>query len=206
MFRTDYQIKFLSLWKSSVEFLSVETWNSSILLHLRRDSCHIAIIRFVPAVHFVRHNSGTNPVTPVLSSCQWNLDKFRNCNIWGFIEILVYGDRLVTTVFWTGDSWFIIYREDIYYWVRPWAPRILHSNLHSALNVVSGRHTSGSVSLVIRAQGSNWIRLWTVRELNWNFQYLLSFPPIITYISGNYKKLGTLSRAVKTKSFQYEGY
>lgn len=59
----------------------------------------------------------------------------------------------MTTVFWTRDSWFIIYREDIYYWVRPWAPRILHSNLHSALNVVSGRHTSGSVSLVIRAQG-----------------------------------------------------
>lgn len=152
MFRTDYQIKFLSLWKSSVEFLSIKTWNSSILLHLRWDSA-ISLL------------SGSSPLFILSDTTPGRIRWLQSCHlaneiwinseteIFEDLEILVYGDRLVTTVFWTRDSWFIIYREDIYYWVRPWAPRILHSNLHSALNVVSGRHTSGSVSLVIRAQG-----------------------------------------------------
>lgn len=152
MFRTDYQIKFLSLWKSSVEFLSVETWNSSIRLHLRWDSAMSLLSSSSPL--FILSDTTPGRIQ-WLQSCHLANEIWINSEteIFEDLEILVYGDRLVTTVFWTRDSWFIIYREDIYYWVRPWAPRILHSNLHSALNVVSGRHTSGSVSLVIRAQG-----------------------------------------------------
>lgn len=153
MFRTDYQIQFLSLWKNSrsnffwskletVQYCC--TWDGTLAISLLSGSSPLFIL------------SDTTPGRiRWLQSCHLANEIWINSEteIFEDLEILVYGERLVTTVFWTRDSWFIIYREDIYYWVRPWAPRILHSNLHSALNVVSGRHTSGSVSLVIRAQG-----------------------------------------------------